>query len=138
MMTVEIPYRPRPLQREIGRLLRAHRFGVLVCHRRFGKTVLGVNVNQQTATMCPQPRPRCAYIGPTYTQGKTNAWDYMQFFARPIPGVRFNQSELRVDYPNKGQAASLARTTRIACAATTSTKPCSMNTACTQRRRSAK
>jgi phage terminase large subunit len=101
---VRIPYKPRPLQREVGRLIREKRFGVLVCHRRFGKTVLGVNMNQQTATMCEKERPRCAYIGPTYTQGKTIAWDYMQHYARGIPGVGFNQSELRVDYPNRGQA----------------------------------
>ena len=101
---VQIPYAPRPLQREVGRLCRSKRFGVLVCHRRWGKTVLGVNVNQQTATMCEKSRPRVAYIGPTYTQGKAVAWDYMQFYGRPIPGTAFNQSELRVDYPNQGQA----------------------------------
>lgn len=101
---VEIPYTPRPLQREVGYLCRAKRFGVLVCHRRFGKTVLGVNQLQQTALMCERERPRAAYIGPTYTQGKAVAWDYMQFYARPIPAVEFNQSELRVDYPNGGQA----------------------------------
>lgn len=104
MPLISIPYQPRPLQREVGRLCREKRFGVLVCHRRFGKTVLGVNINQQTATMCEKERPRTAYIGPTYTQGKSVAWDYMQHYARPIPGVAFNQSELRVDYPNKGQA----------------------------------
>lgn len=101
---VAIPYKPRPLQREVGRLCRTKRFGVLVCHRRFGKTVLGVNINQQTALMCTQARPRVAYIGPTYTQGKAVAWDYMQFYGRPVPGVGLNQSELRVDYPNGGQA----------------------------------
>lgn len=103
MTVAQIPYKPRPLQKEIGRLARLHRFGVLVCHRRFGKTVLGVNLNQQTATMCELARPRVAYIGPTYTQGKAVAWDYMQYYARPIPGTTFNQSELRVDYPNQGQ-----------------------------------
>lgn len=101
---VTIPYTPRPLQREVGRLCRGKRFGVLVCHRRFGKTVLGVNINQQTATMCAKERPRVAYIGPTYTQAKATAWDYMQHYARPIPGVGMNQSELRIDYPNGGQA----------------------------------
>ena len=101
---IQIPYQPRTFQREIGQLCRTKRFGVLVCHRRFGKTVLGVNINQQTATMVQKQRPRVAYIGPTYTQGKTVAWDYMQFYARPVPGVAFNQSELRVDYPNGGQA----------------------------------
>ena len=104
MTVAQVPYCPRPFQREIGRLARAHRFGVLVCHRRFGKTVLGVNLNQQTALMCKLQRPRVAYIGPTYTQGKSVAWDYMQHYARPIPGAGFNQSELRVDYPNGGQA----------------------------------
>lgn len=101
---VLIPYVPRPLQREVGRLCRQKRFGVLVCHRRFGKTVLGVNVNQQTALMTEKPRPRTAYIGPTYRQGKATAFDYMQFYARPIPNVKTNQSELRIDYPNEGQA----------------------------------
>jgi len=100
----QVPYQPRPLQREIGRMARAHRFLVLVCHRRWGKTVLGVNLNQQAATMVERERPRCAYIGPTYTQSKSVAWDYMQHYARPIPGVSFNQSELRVDYPNGGQS----------------------------------
>lgn len=104
MIAVQIPYRPRPLQKEIGRLVRERRFGVLVCHRRFGKTVLGVNVNQQTALMTAKERPRVAYIGPTYTQGKSVAWDYMQHYGRPIPGVAMNQSELRIDYPNGGQA----------------------------------
>jgi phage terminase large subunit len=103
MSIVQIPYLPRPLQKDVGRLVIAHRFVVLVCHRRFGKTVLGVNVNQQTATMCEKARPRCAYIGPTYRQAKATAWDYMQFYARPIPGIVFNQSELRADYPNQGQ-----------------------------------
>lgn len=100
---VEIPYAPRVFQREIGQLARTKRFGVLVCHRRFGKTVLGVNINQQAALTVAKPRPRCAYIGPTYTQGKSVAWDYMQHYARPIPGVGMHQSELRVDYPNGGQ-----------------------------------
>src|SRR5689334_20357834 len=101
---VEIPYHPRQFQKEIGQLCRTKRFGVIVCHRRFGKTVLAVNINQQTATMCKLSRPRVAYIGPTYTQSKATAWDYMQHYARPIPGVAFNQAELRVDYPNGGQA----------------------------------
>jgi phage terminase large subunit len=103
-VVVQIPYTPRPLQRELGTLVRTHRFGVVVCHRRFGKTVFGTNMNQQTALTCPLERPRCAYIAPTYTQGKTTAWDYMQHYARVIPGVAFNQSELRIDYPNGGQA----------------------------------
>jgi hypothetical protein len=35
---IDIPYKPRPLQREVHKSLK--RFNVLVCHRRFGKSVL--------------------------------------------------------------------------------------------------
>ena len=100
---VQIDYRPRKFQREVSKLMRAKRFGVLVCHRRFGKTVLDVNLLQQGALAEQLPRPRFAYIGPTYRQAKATAWDYVQYYARPIPGIAFNQSELRADYPNQGQ-----------------------------------
>lgn len=79
------------------------RFGVLVCHRRFGKTVLAVNHLIKGALTCSRARPRFAYIGPTYRQSKTVSWDYAQFYSRPIPGQVPNQSELRIDYPNQGQ-----------------------------------
>lgn len=100
---VQIPYRPRALQKVVGKAMRTHRFGVLVCHRRWGKSVCGVNVLQQGALMCEKPRPRFAYIGPTYRQAKATVWDYVKFYARPIPGIVFNESELRADYPNGGQ-----------------------------------
>lgn len=100
---IEIPYKPRPLQRAIHDGLDAHRFGVVVCHRRFGKSVLAVNHLQKGAVTCRKQRPRFAYIGPTYRQAKATVWDYMKYYARPIPGVKFNESELRVDYPNGGQ-----------------------------------
>lgn len=100
---VKIPFKPRPQQLEALRRIAKARFSVLVCHRRFGKTVLGVNWLQQGALRNPNPRPRTAYIGPTYRQSKAVAWDYCQHYARPVPAVEFNQSELRVDYPNAGQ-----------------------------------
>ena len=102
-IVVELPYAPRPLQIVLHQLLDRHRFGVAVCHRRFGKTVLAVNHLIKAAMLCTKVRPRFAYLSPTYRQGKQTAFDYMQYFSRPIPGVSFNQSELRVDYPNGGQ-----------------------------------
>ncbi len=86
-MRVEIPYKPRPLQQEVHDLRELHRFMVLVCHRRFGKTVLGVNELQKSAFTAALQRPRTAYIGPTYRQAKSVAWDYCQYYARPIPGI---------------------------------------------------
>jgi hypothetical protein len=103
-VTVTVPYKPRPLQRAIHDQMRKRRFGVLVCHRRFGKTVLGVNELQRGALTCGKERPRFGYIAPTYRQGKAVAFDYMQHYADPIPGRQVNQSELRVDYPNGGQS----------------------------------
>jgi hypothetical protein len=38
-------------------------------------------------------------VFPTYNQAKTTAWDMMKYYASPIPGVKFNESELTVKYP---------------------------------------
>jgi hypothetical protein len=80
-----------------------HRWGAMVCHRRFGKTVLAINHLIRAALTCKRLRPRFAYIGPTYRASKAIAWDYLKYYSRPIPGVQFNESELRADYPNGGQ-----------------------------------
>jgi len=100
---VEIPYRPRPLQLAIHHALEQHRFGVVVCHRRFGKSVLAINHLQRSALTCTRQRPRFAYVGPTYRQGKATIWDYAKYYARPVPGIKINETELRIDYPNGGQ-----------------------------------
>ena len=100
---VTIPYRPRSFQAEIHSLMASHRFGVLVCHRRFGKTVLSVNHLIKGALTCKKQRPRWGYIAPTYTQGKSTSFDYFKHYADPVPGRTVNQSELRVDFPNGGQ-----------------------------------
>jgi hypothetical protein len=43
---------------------------------------------------------RFAYIAPFYKQAKAIVWDMLKYYARPIPGAKFNEAELRVDYPN--------------------------------------
>lgn len=100
---IVIPYAPRPLQLQIHTALESARFGVVVCHRRFGKTVLAVNQLLKGALTCPLERPRYAYLAPTYRQAKAVAWDYVKHYARSVPGVAFNESELRADLPNGGQ-----------------------------------
>jgi len=42
-MKIEIPYSPRSGQAELHRALSAKRWGVVVCHRRWGKTVMAIN-----------------------------------------------------------------------------------------------
>lgn len=97
-MDVTIPYQPRDLQWEIHDNLR--RWNVVVCHRRFGKTVLAVNQLIKSMSECEKDRPRFAYLAPTYKQAKAIAWDYLKYYSRPIPGIRINESELRIDYPS--------------------------------------
>jgi hypothetical protein len=43
---------------------------------------------------------RFAYVAPFYSQAKNVAWDYLKRFSAPIPGIKINESELRIDYPN--------------------------------------
>lgn len=102
-MEVVVDYAPRPLQRVIHDGMDRHRWGAVVCHRRFGKTVCAVNHLQKKAIEARKPRPRYAYIAPTYKQGKAIAWDYIKHYASPIPGIATNVSELRVDYPGGAQ-----------------------------------
>lgn len=99
---VRLPYAPRPLQRVIHSALDAHRFAAVVCHRRFGKTVLAVNHLIRAAMRSGLERPRFAYIAPTYRQGKAIAWDYLKHYALPVDGVAVNESELRIDFPLNG------------------------------------
>lgn len=98
-----IDYKPRPLQLEVHKSMDKVRFAVAVCHRRFGKTVLAVNELIKRAMLCKGEKPRMAYVGPTYRQAKQTAWDYISHYSRAIPGIKINQAELRVDYPNGAQ-----------------------------------
>lgn len=98
---IEIPYSPRPLQAEFHD--RQERFALLVCHRRFGKTVMAINDVIRTILRCPLKNPRGAYIAPLYKQAKQASWDYLQMYTRPIPGMKYNQAELRADFPHGGR-----------------------------------
>jgi len=98
---VTIPYKPRELQKKLHK--RLARFNVLVCHRRFGKTVFSINEMIRLVLSCKRERPRVAYICPLFKQAKNVAWDMVKHYSRVIPGVVFNEAELRADYPNGGR-----------------------------------
>jgi len=99
-MNIEIPYSPRPLQAKLHNELTTNRWGVVVCHRRFGKTVMAINHLLRDAILNDKTNPRYAYIAPTYRQAKAVAWDYLKQFAGKVPMVRFHETELRCDLPN--------------------------------------
>jgi hypothetical protein len=52
------------------------------------------------ALSCKLANPRFAYIAPLYKQAKSVAWDYLKEYTKDIPGTKFNESELRVDFFN--------------------------------------
>jgi len=99
-MDIKIPYAPRKVQKELHDQLDKHRWGVVVMHRRAGKTVMAINHLLREAVLCDKPNPRYAYIAPTYRQAKQVAWDYLKQFAVNIPMARFHETELRCDLPN--------------------------------------
>lgn len=99
-MDAKIPYTPRKHQIYIHHNIANHRWSVLVCHRRFGKTVCMINQLIKSALLSNLKNPRYAYIAPTFKQAKSIAWDYMKQFTNHIPGIKFNETELRVDFPN--------------------------------------
>jgi phage terminase large subunit len=82
---------------------RTQRWAVNVCHRRAGKTVAAVNDLQREVLRSKLSKPRSYYLAPTYSQAKKAAWDYAKHYAAPIPGVKINETELRIDYPNEGR-----------------------------------
>ena len=98
IQNIVIPYTPRPLQAKFQ--LEAKRFSVAVCHRRFGKTVMAINWLLREVLTCSHPQAQGAYISPTYGASKRIAWQFLRFYAGVIPGVRFNEAELRCDLPD--------------------------------------
>jgi hypothetical protein len=105
-------YVPRPHQIDIH--ARSDRFKVLVCHRRFGKTVMCINELIDRAAQPKHAHARFAYIAPSYRQAKRVVWDYLKRYAIAVetiaepdvaaagkrPMARALETELRVDFAN--------------------------------------
>lgn len=96
-----IPYTPRPLQWRFHE--ERSRFCVLLCHRRFGKTVAAVNDLVRQALRVGRDDWRAAYAAPFLGQAKAVAWDYCKRFAGAVPGTRFLESELVCVLPTGGR-----------------------------------
>jgi phage terminase large subunit len=95
---ITLPYTPRSIMLPFHD--RTERFACLVAHRRCGKTVAAVNDLIRDAFVIPRENVRVAYIAPYFNQSKAIAWDYVKQFTAPIPGMKYNESELRADFPN--------------------------------------
>ena len=93
-------FTPHQFQVKARLMIEAIRFAVLVCHRRWGKTVFAVMELILAAMSTKRSDFRGAYIAPFRKQAKDIAWDYFKKFAGRIPGVAFNETELTVILPN--------------------------------------
>ncbi len=97
-MSIRVDIALRPEQ--AGLYSTAARFAVRVVHRRFGKTWQAIAELLAGALTTNLPDWRGFYVAPTFKQAKRIAWDYIKSFCREIPGVVFNEQELRADFEN--------------------------------------
>lgn len=95
-----IDYQPRSYQAALHRGFSSTRNAIVIAHRRAGKTVAMVAQLIRDAFECSKPRPRVAYIAPTYRMAKSIAWDYFKAMLQGLRGVRFRESDLQIDLPN--------------------------------------
>ena len=94
MKEIEIPYEPRPIWRDvIHPALETKKRAVLVCHRRFGKTIGCLNELIRKALQNENLMPRYAYVAPYKNQAKKIAWEWLKYFTNVIEGRRVNEVE---------------------------------------------
>lgn len=84
---------------------RTQREAVIVAHRRMGKTV-AIDNDAQLRCLANKrtfPPPRYAWFYPTRVRAKDIAWPYLKWYSENIPGRKVIESELAIEYPNKGR-----------------------------------
>ena len=86
-----------PAQKEIAK--DNHRFRVLNCGRRFGKTTEAIEEIKGVALAAKEDDKIC-YIAPTYQQARDIAWESMKRELRPII-IKVNESRLELEVQNK-------------------------------------
>ena len=94
---IKLLYRPRSVFEDFHN--RSQRWGVVVAHRRCGKTVACINELIVKALLEGKKDGRYAYVAPYYSQAKNIAWDYLLRFSKPVM-AKANQSELWVELIN--------------------------------------
>lgn len=100
VQVVDLGFRPHQYQREVQLEMAKLRFGVVVAHRRWGKTVMAVQALVDRGLRCAKPDPQFAYFAPRLKQAKQIAWRHMMRLSSRIPGAKKNESELYVEMPN--------------------------------------
>lgn len=81
-----------PAQKQIA--IDRHRFRVVNCGRRFGKTTLAIL--EMVAKAISKPNLKIAYVAPTYQQARDIAWQEIKKITQPI-AKNVNESRLEVE-----------------------------------------
>lgn len=98
-----IPFQARQHQELLFEAHWGYRFLTAVCHRRFGKTVAAAIWLIKMA-LKGRADFRGYYIAPNQKQAKRVVWGYFRTFLKNFGKmVRFNETELRIDFPNGAQ-----------------------------------
>lgn len=103
MALIDLSFKPHKFQVDARKVIENTRFSVLVCHRRWGKTVFAVMELILAALNDTRGDFRGGYIAPFRKQAKDVAWDYFKRFSGKVPGVVFNETELTITFPNKAR-----------------------------------
>jgi hypothetical protein len=98
--TVTIPYKHRPGQRKIEKLIEKHRYFVAVCHRTFGKSYFAAYWLITSALKGPR-NAEYMFIAPEKSQAKKIIWRKLLVMCENIPGIRVVEAELTIHLPNK-------------------------------------
>lgn len=94
--TVEVALRTlHPGQQQI--LAQRKRFNVLMCGRRFGKTAFGEDLADNAAL----DGLSVGWFAPTYKL-LDEAWRALRTTLSPIPGIRANATQMRIELPTNG------------------------------------
>lgn len=110
MNEIVIPYYPRPIWGNIIHpALDTKNRAVIVCHRRFGKTIGSLNEMIIKAGQNPLLMPRYAYVAPYRVQAKKIAWEWLKHFTKTVPQRKVNETELFVEFPTYHEGSPGAR-----------------------------
>ena len=101
MEIVSTGYTARPIQQVIHNEMAKKRFGVIVAHRRFGKTVFCINTLIDAALRFDKIKNgRFAYLAPYQKQARDVAWQELLDYTVNIPGIHVSNIDLSVTLPN--------------------------------------
>lgn len=81
-----------------------HRFRVVCCGRRWGKTTMAIDTMKACAVY--KPDARIAYIAPTFQQARDIAWAQLKKDMSKS-GATINESRLEIRLPNESKGESL-------------------------------